>query len=67
MLLQRRRVKQSETLGAHLAKEANRLREEAELLPPGEAREKALKKARLTERALEMNAWLNSPGLRPPG
>ena len=66
MLLQRRRVKQSETLEARLAKEAKRLREGAELLPPGEAREMALKKARLTERALEMNAWLTSPGLQSP-
>ena len=66
MLLERRRVKHSETLGARLAKEAKRLHEEAELLPRGEAREIALKKARLTERALEMNAWLCSPGLQPP-
>ena len=66
MLLQRSRVKQSETLGARLAKEAKRLHEEAGLLPPGAARENALKKARLTERALEMNAWLTSPGLQSP-
>lgn len=66
MLLQRRRIKQSETLEARLAKEAKRLREEAELLPPGEVRDVTLKKARLTERAQEMNAWLTSPGLQSP-
>ena len=66
MLLQRRRLKQTEPLGARLANEAKRLREEAESLPPGEAREVALRKARLTERALQMNAWLASPGLQSP-
>ncbi len=42
----RRRFKQTETLERRLLKEARRLREEARLLPPGFAREVALRKAR---------------------
>jgi hypothetical protein len=46
-----------------LAEEAKRLREQAELLPPGTVREAVLQKALLTE---QMNAWLTSAGLQPP-
>ncbi|RXG94619.1 hypothetical protein [Bradyrhizobium zhanjiangense] len=62
----RRRFKQTETLERRLLKEARRLREEARLLPPGFAREVALRKARQTETAAQLTDWLHSPGLKAP-
>ena len=62
----RRRFKQLQPLEARLAEEAKRLREEAKLLPPGAQREEKIRKARRAETASHMNAWLTSPGLRPP-
>jgi hypothetical protein len=50
-------------LGWRLAEEAKRLREQAELLPPGAVRDAVLQKALLTE---QLNAWLTSAGLQPP-
>jgi tetraacyldisaccharide-1-P 4'-kinase len=49
-----------------LLEEAQNLRDEARLLPPGPLREAALKKARQTEAAAHMDDWCNSPGLQPP-
>jgi hypothetical protein len=62
----RRRFKQSQTLEKRLAAGAMRLREEAELLPPGIKREAALREARETETASHLSDWLRSPGLQPP-
>jgi ABC-type uncharacterized transport system ATPase subunit len=62
----RRRFKQTETLEERLVDEAIRLREQAKLLSPGAAREALLRKARQTETASHINAWLNSPGLQAP-
>jgi hypothetical protein len=42
------------------------LREEAELLPRGLAREQLLRKARQAETGPHMSEWLRSPGLRAP-
>ncbi|WP_291694182.1 hypothetical protein [Bradyrhizobium sp.] len=64
--MQRRRFKQTQSLEARLTEEAKRLREEAELLPPGAEREELVRKARHAETASHMNEWLTSPGLRPP-
>lgn len=66
MTVQRRRFKQSRSLEERLAADAKRLREEARLLPPGAAREAALRKARQAETASHMNAWLASPEAKPP-
>ena len=44
-----RRFKQTQSLEERLAAEAKRLREEAELLPRGLAREQLLRKARQAE------------------
>lgn len=66
MTIQRRRFKQSRSLEERLAAEAKRLREEARSLPPGAAREAALRKARQAETASHMNAWLASPEAKPP-
>ena len=57
----RRRFKQSDTLEHRLADEAQRLREQAKLLPPGVAREEALRKARQCETGQQMAEWLRSP------
>jgi hypothetical protein len=64
--MQRRRFKQSESLEARLAEEAERLRERAKHLPPGSEREILLRKARQAEIGSHMSEWLRSPGLRPP-
>lgn len=56
----RRRFKQTEPLEQRLAKEAQRLRDEARLLPSGLAREHTLRKARQAETAARMTEWLRS-------
>lgn len=62
----RRRFKQTDTLEQRLADEAERLRRQAELLPPGALREQVLRKARQCETGSHMSEWLRSPGLQPP-
>ncbi|MBR0995218.1 hypothetical protein JQ580_31355 [Bradyrhizobium japonicum] len=65
-MLMRRRFKQTTTLTERLADEAARCREEARTLSPGRRREMLLRRARQDETALQMEAWLRSPGLRAP-
>lgn len=65
-MLKRRRVKQTRTLTERLADEAVRLREEARALTPGRQREMLLRRARQNEAAMQIDAWLHSPGLRSP-
>lgn len=62
----RDRFKQRDPLEARLAAEAERLREEAELVPPGATRDEMLRKARQAETGAQMSEWLRSPGLQPP-
>ncbi|QIO32669.1 hypothetical protein [Bradyrhizobium sp. 1(2017)] len=62
----RRRFKQSKTLTERLADEAARCREEARALAPGRRREMLLRRARQDEMAMQIDAWLQSPGLRAP-
>ena len=62
----RRRFKQTQSLEERLAEEAERLREEAKLLPPGAERETLLRKARQCDTGSHMSEWLRSPELRPP-
>jgi hypothetical protein len=62
----RRRFKQTDPLEDRLSEEAKRLREEAQKLPPGAAREDLIRKARQAETGAHMSEWLSSPGLRPP-
>jgi hypothetical protein len=49
-----------------LTEEAERLRAEAEKLPPGMERHDLERKARQAETAAHIDEWLKSPGLRPP-
>lgn len=65
-MLKRRRFKQTKTLHQRLADEAAQLREEARKLAPGRRREMLLRRARQDETAMQIDAWLHSPGLRPP-
>ncbi|MBR0712956.1 hypothetical protein [Bradyrhizobium liaoningense] len=62
----RRRFKQTQSLEERLSEHAKRLREEAKLLPPGAARDAALRKARQAETGSHMSEWLRSPELQPP-
>ena len=62
----RHRFKQVDTLEARLAAEAERLREQASLLPPGAARDEILRRARQAETGSQMSEWLRSPGVQPP-
>jgi hypothetical protein len=66
MTMHRRHLRHSQTLEERLAEEAERLREEAKLLPPGALRNEVLRKARQAETGSHMSEWLRSPGLRPP-
>ncbi|WBL76567.1 hypothetical protein I3J27_26535 [Bradyrhizobium xenonodulans] len=65
-MLKRRRFKQTKTLQERLADEAARLRTEAGALAPGRRREILLRRARQDETAMQIEAWLHSPGLRAP-
>ena len=65
-MLKSRRSRHSVSLEARLSDEAQTLREQAECLPPGPAREALLRKARQDETAAHLTEWLSSPGLRPP-
>ena len=64
--MQRRRLKQTTSLEERLAEQAQRLRDEAETLPPGIERERIIRKARQAETGARITEWLNSPGLQPP-
>ncbi|RTE91700.1 MULTISPECIES: hypothetical protein [Bradyrhizobium] len=65
-MLTRRKSRHTDPLEARLAAEAERLREEADSLPPGAARDEMLRKARQAETGSQMSEWLRSPGLQPP-
>lgn len=64
--MQRRRFKDIRSFPDDLTQEAERLRAEAEKLPPGPERHDLERKARQTETAAHIDEWLKSPGLRPP-
>jgi len=49
-----------------LTQEAQRLREQAEFLPPGRERDELLRKAGQAEIASQVDKWVTSPGLQPP-
>jgi hypothetical protein len=58
--------KPAETLEQRLSNEAQFLREQAQLLPPGAIRDATIRKARQAETGSHINEWLSSPGLRSP-
>jgi len=65
-MLMRSRFQQTKSLRERLADEIVRLREEARALAPGRRRELLLHRAQQNETALQIDAWLHSPGLRTP-
>lgn len=65
-MTKRRRFKQTVSLEERLAEETKRLREQADLPPPGAVRDAALRKARQAETGSHMSEWLRSPGLQAP-
>ena len=65
-MLRRRRFRQIRTLNERLEDEAKRLRAEARALPPGRCREMLLRRVRQDEMAMQIDAWLHSPGLKAP-
>nr|WP_082081758.1 hypothetical protein [Bradyrhizobium sp. LTSP857] len=54
------------SLEERLAEQTQRLREEANSLPPGIAREQAIRKTRQAETGAHISEWLSSPGLQSP-
>jgi hypothetical protein len=63
---ERRRFKQSLPLEGRLAEEAQRLRREAQGIPPGIEGERLIRKARQAETGSRISECLLSPGLRAP-
>ena len=61
--MKRHRFKQDRAVGERLIKEARLARQKAGQLPPGEEREKLLKKAREVDGATQID---DSSGLRRP-
>jgi hypothetical protein len=61
-----RRFKNTLTFPDRLAKEAKRLREEAETKTPGPERDGLLRKARQADTAAHIDQWVSSSGLRSP-
>jgi hypothetical protein len=64
--MQRRRFKDVMSFPGDLSQEAERLRAEAENLPPGTERHDLERRARQAKTAAHIDEWLKSPGLRPP-
>lgn len=64
--MKRKRVKHELSFEQRLLKAAREAREKARSLPLGKEREILLRSAEQSERALEINRWISSPGLKPP-
>ena len=65
-MLERRPFKQTRPLKDRLTAFAEEARQKATELPPGPERDEMLKKARQADTASHLDAWANSPGVRPP-
>jgi len=64
--MKRRRFKQTTLLDERLTELAERLRKQAQRMPPGAERDRLIRKARQAEIATQLQVWVTSPGLRPP-
>jgi hypothetical protein len=60
------RVKHEKTFQELLDEQAKVLRDEAEKIPPGTARDLLLRRAAQADTASRVEKWLSSPGLRSP-
>lgn len=65
-MLGRHHSKQAMPFKDRLTAFAEEARQKATELPPGPERDEMLKKARQADTACHLDAWANSPGLRPP-
>jgi hypothetical protein len=65
-VIRRRRIKHEASFKDRLLKSAQDAREEAARLPPGDARDRLLQRARQNETAANIDTWISSPGSRPP-
>jgi hypothetical protein len=62
----RPRIKQTLSLRQRIELWAEKVRDQASILPPGYRKEVLLKKVRAGEAASHLDAWVNSRGLQPP-
>ena len=65
MVVKRHRFKQSQPLEQRLAQDTAQLREKAEALPPGGAREQIFRRITQNEAASDLCEMLRPPGLQP--
>jgi len=63
--MNRRRTNHTATFEERLAAEAQRLKEQARKLKPGNERDQVMTKLRQTELASDINKWVTSPGIVP--
>lgn len=64
--MKRRRFKRTESLKQRLTEQAAKLRQDAQMTPPGAKRDKLIRQARQLETAANIQDWLASPGLQAP-
>ena len=62
----RQRFRQTASFNERLTAFAESLREEADALEPGFAKENLLRRARQADTAAHLDEWANSAGLQPP-
>ena len=67
VVIRRKRTRHEISFRERLLNSAREAREAAKLLPAGKAREQLLHRARASEAAADIDEWISSPGLRPPG
>ena len=65
-MFERRRFKELASFEDRVTAFGKQALQDAEALPPGPERDEMLRKAKKAQAAKEMDAWANSPGLRPP-
>jgi hypothetical protein len=63
--MERRHVKHETSFEERFAEEADRHREQAKRVH-GQERDDSMRRARQAETALQINAWITSPGLASP-
>ena len=62
----RRRFKQTLSMRERIELWAEKVRDQAAVLPAGHQKEALLKKVRTAEAASHLDLWVNSRGLQPP-
>ena len=65
-MTKRRRFKQTTSLTNRLTSWSEAIRKEAAKLAPGPKRDLLLQRARQADTAVDIEDWVNSPGLQPP-